>query len=251
LDYKDKNQLSLIIMVTIKVLRAILFSALAATIISCSSDDDYEIVFFDKYPSIEETFHTDTINGWAITRDESERVEKLYNCPTSFDEVKHLFPLSEGNEIRLTDKDEQGINEVTGFMQYCEIYHQYYNGVPVQVSAIFYYNITPQGKRMTYALAGPFIDVKNLDTTPNISEDKARQIFADYLRMDKDNSWECTLSVREFSSRNGENIAHQQRLIYEVWGPLAPMEPNICYFRTPQYNAIIDAHTGELIFVGI
>ena len=83
-------------------------SALVLTIAglsSCSSSDD-DIKTEDLIVN-----NTDITNGWVIQRDESDRVtyvrcftsvkdpkEKLYSCPSSFDEIKHLFPLSEGNE---------------------------------------------------------------------------------------------------------------------------------------------------------
>ena len=243
-------------------LRTILFSALAVCIISCSSDDD-EIKLFNSFSYVEEEYQTDTINGWAISRDESERVcylsffnagqdpiDKLYSSPTSFDELKHLFPLSEGNEIRLTGEGETGVlADLSDLKQYYEDYTQYYKGVPVQALGRIYYYITPQGKRMSYAWTGPFIDIKNLDTNPNISEQEARQILAKYLKVKRDDSWSCSIYIIESPSRNNGTIVRKQRLVYHVWGPYAPSVPGVCYFRAPQYNAIIDAHTGELISV--
>lgn len=247
-----------------KVLRTILLSVFAFCIISCSSDDE-KIDYINLYPSISEEYRTDTINGWAISRDETERVcylrffqagqdpiEKLYGSPTSFDEVKHLFPLSEGNEIRLTDKGEIEASEgFPEYKQYFEDYIQYYKGVPVDSYARFYYYITPQGKRMSYAMIEPFIDIKNLDPNPSISEQEARQIFANHLKVTRDDTWRCSLDIKEFSSRNSKGIIRNQRLVYLVWGPYAPGDPGIMYIRAPQYHALIDAHTGEIIYLSI
>ena len=234
---------------------------LAIGISSCSSDDeDISVIDTEEPPYIE---HTDTINGWAITRDDLGRVtylnfflpvydpvEKLYNSPSSFDEVKHLFPLSEGNEIRLSGEGEdtpfEGLPE---FKQYHEDYTQYYKGVRVQSWTRFNYFITPEGKRMSYAFIGPFIDIKDLEATPHLSEQDARQVLADYLKVDRDDSWLCELFIREFSSKENGTIVRTPRLVYLVYGPYAPGDPNIRYIRAPQYMALIDAHTGELISI--
>ena len=236
-------------------------SALVLTIAglsSCSSSDD-DIKTEDLIVN-----NTDITNGWVIQRDESDRVtyvrcftsvkdpkEKLYSCPSSFDEIKHLFPLSEGNEIRLENKGEfepfEGLPE---FRQYYETYSQYYKGLLVLNSgARFYYFITPKGKRLSYGWTGPFKDIKDLDTTPSISEQDARQVLADNLGVDRDDSWRCSLYIREFSSKKEGLVVRDQRLVYLVEGPYAPGVPNVHYAKAPQYTAFIDAHTGELVSI--
>ena len=229
---------------------------------SCSSDDDEGFVRTEDELFTEE-YHTDSINGWAITRDESDRVTfvncfllgqdslaQLYSCPQSFDEIRCLFPLSEGNEIRLESKGEIQPYEGLPFGQYYEQYAQYYKGILVQNGgARICYFITPEGKRMTYGMAGPFRDIKDINTTPHLSEKKARQVLADYLKVDRDDSWRIELYIREFSFRKNGKIFRKQRLVYLVYGPYAPGEPGVAYVRAPQYMAQIDAHTGELISI--
>lgn len=227
---------------------------------SCIDDDEIDLGKSDE--NFTEECHTDSINGWAITRDESERVtyvicflagqdpvEKLYNNPSSFDEIKYLFPLSEGNEIRLESEGKlQPFEGLPEFGQYYEQYSQYYKGIYVlNAGARFFYFTTPEGKRLSYGWAAPFNDIKDLDTTPLLSEQNARQVLADYLKVDRDDSWDCNLCIKEFSSRENGKIVRKQRLVYFVMGPYAPGDPNVYYYRTPQYMALIDAHTGELI----
>ena len=61
-----------------------------------------------------EEYHTESFDGYTYTYDESNRIvridfynagadrqDKLDSCPSSFDEIKHLFPMSEGNEVRI------------------------------------------------------------------------------------------------------------------------------------------------------
>lgn len=206
-------------------------------------------------------------NGLTIYRDESGRVtaieaflagqddlEKLMSAPTSFEDIRYLFPLSEGNEIRLVGQGENspigeasGLGDLSHYPQYYENYTQYYKGVPIGNWCRINYFGTPQGKRMTYATWSPCIDVKNLDPTPNISEQKARQVMADYLEVDRDDSWPCTLKISEFSTKKDGKIQRDVRLIYFVTGPYAPMDPDVFYFMAPRYYAEVDAHTGQLV----
>ena len=232
---------------------------------SCSSDDETTSIEKGIYDnSFTEKYYTESINGWTITRDESNRVtgltffllgndsfEKLYSCPSSLDEIMYLFPLSDGNEIRLIRQGELSVVEgYPDFQQFYEVYEHYYKGVLVANGmSRFYYFITPQGKRMSYALTESFIDIKGLNPIPDISEQKARQILASYLNVDRDDTWPCNLYVKEYSSRKNGQVVRDQRLIYFVEGPYAPGDPDVCYFRAPRYYAEIDAHTSELIVV--
>ena len=176
------------------------------------------------------------------------------SAPTSFEDIRYLFSLSEGNEIRLVGQGENspigeasGLGDLSHYPQYYENYTQYYKGVPVGNWCRINYFGTPQGKRMTYATWSPCIDVKNLDPTPNISEQKARQVMADYLEVDRDDSWSCTLEIREYSTKKDGKIQRDVRLIYCVTGPYAPMKPNVEYIMAPHYYAEVDAHTGQLV----
>ena len=140
-------------------------------------------------------------------------LEKLMSAPTSFEDIRYLFPLSEGNEIRLVGQGENspigeasGLGDLSHYPQYYENYTQYYKGVPIGNWCRINYFGTPQGKRMTYATWSPCIDVKNLDPTPNISEQKARQVMADYLEVDRNDSWPCEMKIREYSTKKDGKI---------------------------------------------
>jgi hypothetical protein len=238
---------------------------LAIGMSSCSSDDETTSIAIGIYDnSFTEQHHTESINGWTITRDESDRVtqlifflagydpiEKLYSSPTSLDEIMNFFPLSDGNEIRLIHQDKPTpVDGHPELQQSYEEYDHYYKGVlVVNGMSRLYYFITPQGKRMSYALTKSFIDIKNLNPIPDISEQKARQILANYLNVDRDDTWPCNLYVKEYSSRKNGQVVRDQRLIYFVEGPYAPGDPDVEYFRAPRYYAEIDAHTSELIVV--
>ena len=210
-------------------------------------------------------------NGLTIYRDESGRatgieaflagqddMEKLMGAPTSFEDIRYLFPLSEGNEIRMVGQGENppigeaaGLGDLSHYPQYYENYTQYYKGVPIGYSnrcRINYFG-TPQGKRMTYATLGPFIDVKNLNPTPTISERNARQMLADYLEVDRDDSWPCELKIKEYSTKKDGKIQRDVRLIYIVTGPYAPQDPDVFYYMAPHYYAEVDAHTSQLVLI--
>jgi hypothetical protein len=238
---------------------------LAVGMSSCSSDDETTSIAIGIYDnSFTEQHNTESINGWTITRDESDRVtqlifflagydpiEKLYSCPTSLDDIMNFFPLSDGNEIRLIHQDKPTpVDGHPELQQSYEEYDHYYKGVlVVNGMSRLYYFITPQGKRMSYAITESFIDIKNLDPIPDISEQKARQILANYLNVDRDDTWPCKLYVKEYSSRKNGLVVRDQRLIYFVTGPYAPSDPNVWYYTAPRYHAEIDAHTSELIMV--
>ena len=232
---------------------------------SCSSDDETTSIAKGIYDnSFIEKYYTESINGWTITRDESNRVtgltffllgndsfEKLYSCPSSLDEIMYLFPLSDGNEIRLIRQGElSAVDEYPDFQQFYEVYEHYYKGVLVANGmSRFYYFITPQGKWMSYAFTESFIDIKDLDPIPEITEQKAKQILANYLNVDRDDTWPCKLYINEYSSRKNGLVVRDQRLVYCIEGPYAPGDPNVMYFTAPRYHAQIDAHTGELIMI--
>ena len=253
-----------------KQLKLMTMACLTMALMACSDDGDgnkpiavcdtSQLVYDEQQTITEE-------NGLTIYRDESGRVtgiqafvtgqdnmEKLMSAPTSFEDIRYLFPLSEGNEIRLVGQGENppigeasGLGDLSDYPQYYEDYTQYYKGVPISNRCRINYFGTPQGKRMTYAMLGPFIDVKNLDPTPTITEQKARQVLADYLEVNRDDSWPCTLGIREYSTKKDGKIQRDVRLIYFVTGPYAPMEPYILYCMAPQYYAEVDAHTGQLV----
>ena len=246
--------------------RALMLLGCVTMVWACSSDDDNIVKHNPYYKfsqlSFEEEYTTKMENGLNITRDESGRVtyiglpqtegnlaERLKNAPTSFDEIKHLFPLSEGNEIRLIDEGQLGpYEEYPDYQQYDQKYQQYYKNVPIQtgISYIFYFT-NAEEKRMSYGWFGPFIDVKDINPTPNISEKQARQMLADELNQERNDNWPCELKIREYSTRKEGKIQRDIRLIYAVTGPIIPTEGNIYFCNPPHYYAEIDAHTGQLL----
>ena len=253
-----------------KQLKLMAMACLTMALMACSDDGDGNkpIAVYDTSQLVYDEQQTITEeNGLAIYRDETGRVtqiqafiagqddlEKLMSAPTSFEDIRYLFPLSEGNEIRLVWQGENppieevnGLGEMWHYPQYYEDYTQYYKGVPISNWCRINYFETPQGKRMTYATLSPFIDVKNLDPTPTITEQKARQVLADYLEVDRDDSWSCTLEIREYSTKKDGKIQRDVRLIYFVTGPYAPIDPYVFSFMAPHYYADVDAHTGQLV----
>ena len=263
-----KRTIEMILMTLIIIVIA-WFVGLSLT--SCSSDSEKPIPVYDYHQfSFEEQFTITTENGLTIRRDESGRVtdiqaflagqdelEKLMNAPSSMDDIRHLFPLSEDNEIRLTNTGENpaigenaNLGELAFYPQYYEDYSQYYKNVLVDCWCRINYFGTPQGKRMSYTfLAHPFIDVKNLNPKPDISEKQARQVLADYLEVERDDNWPCYLLIKEYSTKKDEKILRDVRLIYSIQGPPAPTDPNLIYFMAPTYRAEIDAHTSQLLIV--
>lgn len=244
---------------------------LTVAISSCSSDEE-DVVTNNGNPVIDpdgivdyqfsEAIHTDLVDGCTITRDETDRIvrldfykegtdpiEKLSGCPSSFDEIKHLFPLGEGHEIRLEGTTQ--LETVTGDLQpeCSEIYRLYYKGVLVDygygMSQVYYLN-TPEGKRLIWADTKALIDVNDVNTIPGISEQQAKQIFADCQEVDRDDSWDCKLCIREYSTRKDDVIVRRHILVYDVIGPYPP-EAGSCATGWSRRYAVIDAHTGHII----
>ena len=161
-----------------KQLKLMTLACLTMALMACSDDGDGNkpIAVYDTSQLVYDEQQTITEeNGLAIYRDESGRVtgieafmagqdnlEKLMSAPTSFEDIKYLFPLSEGNEIRLVGQGENspigeasGLGEMWHYPQYYENYTQYYKGVPIGNWCRINYFGTPQGKRMTYATWSP------------------------------------------------------------------------------------------------
>ena len=262
-----KRTIEMILMTLLIVLVAVF---VGSALISCSSDDEDKDIVIDDVAFVidpdgiidsqfSEEYHTDLVDGCTITRDETDRivsleyykegtdpVGRLNNCPSSFDEIKYLFPLSENHEIRLEGTTHlEGPN---GEIPECsEIYRLFYKDVLVDRgwAEVFYIN-TPQGKRMTHAITEAFIDIKDLNTNPVISEQQARQIFANYMKIDRDDSWTCKLCIKEYSTRKEGTIVRKHVLVYDVTGSYPP-EAGWCGTGWTIPRAVIDAQTGHII----
>lgn len=257
-----------------KRLKLLMTACLTMALVACSDDSDSnkpipvcdtsQLVYDEQQTITEE-------NGLTVFRDETGRVtqiqafiagrddlEKLMAAPTSFEDIRYLFPLSEGNEIRLLRQGENppigetsGLGDLSHYPQYYEDYTQYYKGVPTGRWCRINYFGTPQGKRMSYVTVGPFIDIKGLDINPRQKEQQARQVLADYLEVERDDSWPCELKIREYSTRKDGKIQRDIRLVYFITGPYALSDPDVMYYDIilPRYQAEVDAHTGQLVIV--
>ena len=249
--------------------QALLMLCCVSFVLACSKDDDGEkakpVPLYDyTLFSFEELFTTSTEDGLAVTRDESGRVtsiesfqpgeditEKLKSAPASFEDISHFFPLSEGNELRLSEEGELDPYEPQPYWpQSFQSFQQYYKNVPVSngQARMFYY-LTPEGKRMSNGWFGPFVDVNSLDPKPSITEQQACQVLADYLDTKIGNDWTCTLTVREYSMKKEGKIVREVRLIYTVIGPVTATKPNTEYCFVPRCYADVDAHTGQLLTI--
>ena len=257
-----------------KQLKLMTLACLTMALMACSDDGDgnkpipvcdSSQLVYDEHQTITEE------NGLTIFRDETGRVtqiqafiagqddlEKLMSAPTSFEDIRYLFPLSEGNEIRLLRQGENppigeasGLGELSRYPQYYEDYTQYYKDVPTGRWCRINYFGTPQGKRISYVTVGPFIDIKDLDLNPKVTVQQARQVLADYLEVDRDDSWSCELRIREYSTRKDGKIQRDVRLIYFITGPYAPSNPDVMYYDiiAPHYQAEVDALTGQLVII--
>ena len=130
-----------------KQLKVMTMACLTMALMACSDDgdgnkpipacDSSQLVYNEQQTITEE-------NGLTIFRDETGRVtqiqafivgqddlEKLMSAPTSFEDIRYLFPLSEGNEIRLLRQGENppigeasGLEDLSRYPQYYEDYAQ-------------------------------------------------------------------------------------------------------------------------------
>ena len=211
-----------------------------------------------------EEYHTESFDGYTYTYDESNRIvridfynagadrqDKLDSCPSSFDEIKHLFPMSEGNEVRI-DGTTKTISLSGDTLEYGEIFQHYYKDIPVDhFNSDTHYLITPKGKRMIWARTSAFFDIKDLDPTPAVSEQQAREIFANYQNVSINDSWQCNLKIKEYSTRKNGVVVRKHVLVYDIANPYDPyvlmQTGGGCMTGVTIPYALIDAHTGHII----
>ena len=142
----------------------------------------------------------------------------------------------------------------TGF----DYYHQYHKGVLVYGKgySVNYY-VTPQGKRIAYA-SGQVLTGLSVDTTPLITADQAKQIYAARLGEEVTEDWEAELMIREYVIKDGDKDILDERLIWHVKGSAYPEKEAFWisslssrYVEGPlRHEAQIDAHTGRLLVEG-
>ena len=211
-----------------------------------------------------EEYHTESFGGYTYTYDESNRIvridfynaetdqkDKLDSCPSSFDDIKHLFPMSEGNEVRI-DGTTKTISLSGDTIEYGEIFQHYYKDIPVDhFNSDTHYLITPKGKRMIWARTSAFFDIKDLDPTPKISEQQAREIFANYQNVSINDFWQCNLKIKEYSTRKNGVVVRKHVLVYDIANPYDPyvlmQTGGFCETEVTIPYALIDAHTGHII----
>ena len=116
---------------------------------------------------------------------------------------------------------------------------------------------TPMGKRLVYTNGRLLTDL-SVDTTPLITADQAKRIFASRLGEDVTKDWEAELMVREFVLKKNGKDELEEHLIWHVKGSFYPEDEAkiITYLSSRhieeplRHVAQIDAHTGRLLVEG-
>jgi hypothetical protein len=191
---------------------------------------------------------------WASLYDTGDPIEKLYAAPSSYEELSgKLFNLDDDHSLKLDTVEYY--TDYEGYSRRADFYDEYYRGVPVlcgQYRFHFLYNPTEQH---IHHCSGFFMSFDNLDVTPAITGDQAIQIFSTYLKKPSDSSWTATLYAREYHVRvEGETFRREQRLVYYVTGPAAKVKVYMGDWPNEidtNKSAEIDAHTGQIIYVGL
>ena len=134
-------------------------------------------------------------------------ISVLYRSPSSVDQLNGLYyQLGDANELRIDSSQSYEFTLDTGMTSGFECYDQYYKDVKVYGVGYTdnYYN-TPMGKRLAY-IDGRLLTDLSVDTTPLITADQAKRIFASRLGEDVTKDWEAELMVREFVlKKNGKD----------------------------------------------
>ena len=126
-------------------------------------------------------------------------ISVLYRSPSSVDQLNGLYyQLGNDNELRIDSSRSYEVVLDNGMTSGFEHYDQYYKDIKVYGVGytVNYYN-TPMGKRLAYTNGRLLTDL-SVDTTPLITADQAKRIFASRLGEDVTKDWEAELMVREF-----------------------------------------------------
>lgn len=213
------------------------------------------------------------VSSWDIQRDEAGRIErftcfdpqkdpmdKLYRCPSSFEDIKFLFPLSEGNEIRFDEPYPLYVDAKFPSLMISKVFgQQYYKDIRVEGGqGCFSYYLTRDGLRMSSAFFEPFYDIKDLDVNPHITYEKAAEVFTNYTNLPLARPIEEMLRdtlgtqphIGEFVTLENGKAARSVHLYYTIYGPLGhcnePLIPGTAISES-RCIAMIDAHTGEIL----
>lgn len=186
-------------------------------------------------------------------------IDVLYRSPSSVDQLNGLYyQLGDANELRIDSSHSYEFTDDTGMTSGFEHYDQYYKDVKVYGVGYTdnYYN-TPMGKRLAY-IDGRLLTDLSVDTTPLITADQAKRIFASRLGEDATKDWEAELMVREFVLKKNGKDELEEHLIWHVKGSFYPEDEakiitwlSSTHFVEPlRHVAQIDAHTGRLLVEG-
>ena len=186
-------------------------------------------------------------------------ISVLYRSPSSVDQLNGLYyQLGNDNELRIDSSRSYEVVLDNGMTSGFERYDQYYKDVKVYGVGytVNYYN-TPMGKRLVYTIGRLLTDL-SVDTTPLITADQAKRIFASRLGEDATKDWEAELMVREFVLKKNGKDELEEHLVWHVKGSFYPEDEakiitslSSTHIEEPlRHVAQIDAHTGRLLVEG-
>ena len=186
-------------------------------------------------------------------------ISVLYRSPSSVDQLNGLYyQLGDANELRIDSSQSYEFTLDTGMTSGFECYDQYYKDVKVYGVGytVNYYN-TPMGKRLVYTIGRLLTDL-SVDTTPLITADQAKRIFASRLGEDVTKDWDAELMVREFVLKKNGKDELEEHLVWHVKGSFYPEDEakiitylSSMHIEEPlRHVAQIDAHTGRLLVEG-
>ena len=186
-------------------------------------------------------------------------INVLYQSPSSVDQLNGLYyQLGNDNELRIDSSHSYEFTDDTGMTSGFERYDQYYKDVKVYGVGytVNYYN-TPMGKRLAYTIGRLLTDL-SVDTTPLITADQAKRIFASRLGEDATKDWEAELMVREFVLKKNGKDELEEHLVWHIKGSFYPEDEakiiislSSTHIEEPlRHVAQIDAHTGRLLVEG-
>lgn len=183
-------------------------------------------------------------------------ISVLYRSPSSVDQLNGLYyQLGDTNELRIDSSQSYEVVLDNGMTSGFECYDQYYKDIKVYGVGytVNYYN-TPMGKRLAYTIGRLLTDL-SVDTTPLITADQAKRIFASRLGEDVTKDWEAELMVREFVLKKNGKDELEEHLVWHVKGSFYPEDEakiitslSSTHIEEPlRHVAQIDAHTGRLL----
>lgn len=186
-------------------------------------------------------------------------ISVLYRSPSSVDQLNGLYyQLGNDNELRIDSSRSYEVVLDNGMTSGFERYDQYYKDIKVYGVGytVNYYN-TPMGKRLAYTNGRLLTDL-SVDTTPLITADQAKRIFASRLGEDATKDWDAELMVREFVLKKNGKDELEEHLVWHVKGSFYPEDEAeiITYLSSGhieeplRHVAQIDAHTGRLLVEG-